>query len=197
MSPKTVTVRNFLRELRGTGSLSECHSKHPPTSRSPWRGHRQWDFSILLTKFFLSPIPSSSETLQSVIYWNTCGLSARGAQNLWCWGVPAAESCHTWLPNISALEAMGVHGPFCSMGPRCQAALLSVMAFLHSRHRKPQICSLESSPKWQKEALQCAWQFFQSSSWLQCSELPVWALPDRNSGTTRSINTISCSHCFS
>lgn len=67
-SLQTVTVRNFLRELRGTGSLYECHSKHPPTSRLLWRRHRQWDFSILLTSVFLSPIPSFSGTPQSVTY---------------------------------------------------------------------------------------------------------------------------------
>lgn len=143
MSLKTVTVRNFLRELRGTGSLYECHSKHPPTSRSLWRGHRQWDFSILLTKFFLSRIPSSSETLQSGIYWNTCGLSARGDQNLWCLGVPAVE-----LPYLAA-QHLCHRGAWTILhnGSRMSSSSF-VMAFLHSQHRKPQIHSLKSSIKW-------------------------------------------------
>lgn len=177
MSLKTVTVRNFLRELRGTGSLYECHSKHPPTSRSPWRGHRQWDFSILLAKFLLSSIPSSSEALQSGIYWNTCGFSPGGAQNLWCWGVPAVESCHTWLPNISALEAMDVHGPFCTMGPRCQAVLLWRLFYAvnrgthnytpcnHPQSGKTKHCNVLdnfSSPQAGRHALSCQCGHFQA-----------------------------------
>lgn len=95
MSLQTVTVRNFLHKLRGTGSLYECHSKHPPTSRLLWKRHKQWDFSILLTRFFFSLVPSFSGMPQSGIYQNTCEFSVGEvqkavAQHLCpgaCWGI--------------------------------------------------------------------------------------------------------------
>lgn len=114
-------LRNFLRGLRDTGSLYERHSKHPPASQIFWRRHRQWDFSILLTRFFLLPVPSFSGTSQSGIYWNTCEVGVGEPQNLWCGGSPAAESCHTATQHLCPGAHWGTW-TFLLNGPRISSS---------------------------------------------------------------------------
>lgn len=145
MSQQTVMVRNFLHELRGTGGLHKCHSKHSPTSRLLWRRHRQWDFSILSTRFFLSPFPCSLEQLREGFV-----------------GIPLKwllEKPKIWAEGLCLhlRIVIGIHPaslPWSSVGHMSLSAeqahgakQLSCNNFHYTR--KPQVYSLESFPRWQ------------------------------------------------